>query len=585
MENTINLEKQSPLESDQELNDNIARLAELRKDGSAKIAALKEELFDIKRQKLIDEFSRNKIITQDEEALKQAREVKNQYRNEEREIIDASLKKIKEISIPYEKEQARLGKEYVQNDSSVHELNVDMIKTNAQIALANKKVELVDKREKFLTEHAEQKNSNDPIVRKQYKKDLARFNKECKDEITSIKIARDSQLVDEKNRRDSVKEHKKQMKYDAYQARYNAINVIKEGHVGIIDNFEHKFQNYIYKFNIKTFFLNNALYIVVILFFLGCFILAPLTGKGNIFTWANISGLLEVASSRIFFALGVAGLIVLGGTDLSVGRIIGLGTVVVGFLLQDGAVPAKLFGHSVNLDSWSFPLRMTLAIILPIVATTLFTSTAGFFSAKFKMHPFITTLSTMMIMYGLGMVATAGAPTGTPSTHNLKSIILGRIGGGAGFPKYIIYAVIAIAIVWFIWNKTKFGKNMFAVGGNAEAAAVSGISYFKVTFGVFVMAGILYGIGSFFFSFQTNPSTNTGYGYELDAIAACVVGGISFFGGIGKVKGAVIGCLIFAGLTYILDLLGVSSYYQFIVKGIILMAAVALDSLKYIKKK
>jgi methyl-galactoside transport system permease protein len=324
---------------------------------------------------------------------------------------------------------------------------------------------------------------------------------------------------------------------------------------------------------------------IVVLFFLVCFIISPIMGNGNILTWDNISGFLEVASSRMFFALGVAGLIVLGGTDLSVGRLIGLGTVCVGFILHDGVVPAKLFNMSVDMTNVAMGVKVPLALLVAILSTTLFTSIAGFFSAKFKMHPFITTLSTMMIVYGLGFVATQGVPTGTPNVNGINKIILGKIGGSSGFPKYIIYAVIAIAIVWFIWNKTKFGKNMFAVGGNSEAAAVSGISYFKVTLGVFIMAGILYGFGTFFYAFNSNPATNTGYGYELDAIAACVVGGISFFGGIGKVKGAVIGCCIFAGLTYVLTLLGISSYWQFVVKGIILMAAVALDSLKYIKKK
>ncbi|MCH4229113.1 MAG: galactoside ABC transporter permease, partial [Bacilli bacterium] len=180
-------------------------------------------------------------------------------------------------------------------------------------------------------------------------------------------------------------------------------------------------------------------------------------------------------------------------------------------------------------------------------------------------------------------VATDGVPTGNPDANGINQTILGRLPGG--FPKYVIYAVIAIAVVWFIWNKTKFGKNMFAVGGNAEAASVSGISYFKVTLGVFIMAGVLYGFGTFFYGFYSNPAANTGYGFELDAIASCVVGGISFFGGIGKVKGAVIGCLIFAGLSYVLTIMGVSSYWQFVIKGIILMSAVALDSLKYLKKK
>ena len=145
--------------------------------------------------------------------------------------------------------------------------------------------------------------------------------------------------------------------------------------------------------------------------------------------------------------------------------------------------------------------------------------------------------------------------------------------------------VIAIVVAWFIWNKTTFGKNMYAVGGNAEAASVSGISVFKVTMGVFIMAGIFYGCGGFLEAFKANASAGTGQGYELDAIAACVVGGISFNGGIGKIGGAVIGVIIFTGLTYCLTFLGIDTNLQFVFKGFIIIAAVALDSVKYLKKK
>ncbi|MDY4708247.1 MAG: galactoside ABC transporter permease, partial [Candidatus Treponema excrementipullorum] len=153
------------------------------------------------------------------------------------------------------------------------------------------------------------------------------------------------------------------------------------------------------------------------------------------------------------------------------------------------------------------------------------------------------------------------------------------------FPKLIIPAVIAIIVAWFIWNKTTFGKNMYAVGGNAEAASVSGISVFKVTMGVFIMAGVFYGFGAFLETFKANASAGTGQGYELDAIAACVVGGISFNGGIGKIGGAVLGVIIFTGLTYCLTFLGIDTNLQFVFKGLIIIAAVALDSVKYLKKK
>ena len=124
------------------------------------------------------------------------------------------------------------------------------------------------------------------------------------------------------------------------------------------------------------------------------------------------------------------------------------------------------------------------------------------------------------------------------------------------------------------------------MGGIAEAAAVSGINVFAVTMGIFVMAGIFYGIGGFFEAIRVGTAQpNTGAGTELDAIAACVVGGISFSGGIGKIRGAVIGTIIFTGITYTLTYLGYDPNIQFIFKGIIIMAAVCLDSLKYLRKK
>jgi ABC-type glucose/galactose transport system permease subunit len=335
---------------------------------------------------------------------------------------------------------------------------------------------------------------------------------------------------------------------------------------------------------------NNALYIVVIAFFIACSIITPITQGYQLLTINNLVSLIDNASTRVFFALGVGGLILLGGTDLSIGRIIGMGTFIVGFVLHsssDGTQATHFFKLTSTVGG-SLGGRIILAFVLTLAACVFFSALAGFFSARFKMHPFITTLSTMMVIYGLMMVATAGIPTG-PVDKDLAQAVVGHIkfegDTGPGFPKYLIYAVIAVAICWFIWNKTKFGKDIYAVGGNPEAAAVSGISYFKVTLGVFILAGVFYGIGCFLYGFASNPAANNGYGYELDAIAACVVGGISFFGGIGKVKGAVIGVLIFSGLSTVLTIMNVSSYWQFVIKGLILMTAVALDSVKYLKRK
>ena len=159
-------------------------------------------------------------------------------------------------------------------------------------------------------------------------------------------------------------------------------------------------------------------------------------------------------------------------------------------------------------------------------------------------------LSSVLVTY-----ATKGVSFGAiePAIPNM---IIPKVNG---FPTIIIWAVAAIAIVWFIWNKTTFGKNLYAVGGNPEAAAVSGISVFAVTVGAFVMAGILYGFGSWLECARMVGSGSAAYGqgWDMDAIAACVVGGVSFTGGIGKISGVVTGVCIFTALTYSLTILGI----------------------------
>ena len=293
----------------------------------------------------------------------------------------------------------------------------------------------------------------------------------------------------------------------------------------------------------------------------------------------------------MFYAIGVAGLILIAGTDLSVGRMVAMGSVITGLILHPGTNIVKFF----NMGPWNFtamPMagRLALSLFLSIFFCVLFSAFAGVFSAKLKIHPFISTLATQLIIYGLLFFGTTGTPVGSIDSHVKDAIggrwIIGVINGElVTFPKLIIPAVIAIIVAWFIWNKTIFGKNMYAVGGNAEAAAVSGISVFWVTMGIFVMAGIFYGCGAFLEAFRANASAGTGQGYELDAIAACVVGGISFNGGIGKIGGAAIGVIIFTGLTYCLTFLHIDTNLQFVFKGFIIIAAVALDSIKYLKRK
>ncbi len=276
-------------------------------------------------------------------------------------------------------------------------------------------------------------------------------------------------------------------------------------------------------------------------------------------------------------------MILLTGTDLSVGRMVGMGMVTATIIMHNGINTGGVFGHIFDFSNMGTIPKALLALGVSIILTTVFAMIAGFFMARFKMHPFISTMANMLIIFGLVTYATKGVSFGAidPAIPNIFIPKAGR------FPMIILWAIIAVVVVWFIWNKTTFGKNLYAVGGNPEAATVSGISVFKVTMGAFIMAGILYGFGSWLECLRMVGSGSAAYGqgWDMDAIAACVVGGVSFTGGIGKISGVVTGVLIFTSLTYSLTILGIDTNLQFIFEGIIILAAVTLDCLKYVQKK
>ncbi len=415
--------------------------------------------------------------------------------------------------------------------------------------------------------------------------------KELKSELSIAQYETKSALYDAKSRYIREIDKAKAAKNQAYVDHIQKNRELRNGKSKFSENMTMKWKNYVTNFSMSKFLLANGLYLAILVFFIVCIIIAPLRGAGNLLTLPNIFTILEQSSTRMFYALGVAGLILLAGTDLSIGRMVALGSVTTGLILHPGLNIVSFMG----MGPWDFTglpmgFRVFMALFLSILLCTLFATFSGFFSAKLKMHPFISTLATQLIIYGLLFFGTSGTPVGSID-RGIRDVIGGRWTLGVlngqliTFPKLIIPAVIAAIIAWIIWNKTTFGKNMYAVGGNAEAAAVSGISVFWVTLGVFMMAGVFYGCGSFLEAFRANASAGTGQGYEMDAIAACVVGGISFNGGIGKIGGAVIGVIIFTSLTYCLTFLGIDTNLQFVFKGFIILAAVSLDSIKYLKKK
>lgn len=428
---------------------------------------------------------------------------------------------------------------------------------------------------------------------RRYEEELARLDKEHraemarltdKGEIKDEKYVYKNRQFDAKLKHGATMQEIKDRQHEAYAHRYHLIDLLRLSKFTGREKRKQNLENYKYTFNTKQFLLNNGLYIAIICVFVLLCILAPVVKHTRLLTLNNILNILQAASPRMFLALGVGGLILLGGTDLSVGRMVGTSMVLATMIMHKGPNTGAIFGKMFDFSMLPVGVRIVMALIICCCVTTAFASFAGFFTAKFKIHPFISTMANMLIMFGLMTFATKGISFGAIE-NDIPAMIMPKIGGK--FPTIILWAVAAVCVMYFIWNKTTLGKNMYAVGGNPEAAAVSGISVFKVTITAFAIAGILYGCGAWLECIRMvgSGSASYGQGWETDAIAACVVGGISFSGGIGKIQGIVVGVLIFTALTYSLTILGVDTNLQFVFSGIIILAAVTIDCLKYIQKK
>ncbi|MBR5519053.1 MAG: galactose/methyl galactoside ABC transporter permease MglC [Clostridia bacterium] len=333
------------------------------------------------------------------------------------------------------------------------------------------------------------------------------------------------------------------------------------------------------KTSISEALINYSLYIV-----LGVMILAVIITEPSFISAKNITNILSQASTRGILALGVAGLIVLQGTDLSAGRILGLTAIVSASLLQSVTYSSRMYQ-----DLPQLPLIVPFLVAITIGG--IFGAINGFGVAKLKLHAFIISLGTQLIAYGISCIYIDRPPLGAQPVANLDERYTNFVNGsfkigGFEFPYLILYLLIVAVIMWFIWNKTVLGKNMFAIGGNPEAAAVSGVNLFKNIMVIFIISGILYGTAGFLEAGRIGSTTsNTGINYELDAISACVVGGVSFSGGIGTIPGVLIGTIILQFINYGLNYVGISPYFQYIIKGLIIILAVSIDTRKYLDKK
>ena len=322
--------------------------------------------------------------------------------------------------------------------------------------------------------------------------------------------------------------------------------------------------------------LDYALYIILVIMIIGVIVADPTFLSIN-----NFWKILAQASTRGILALGVAGMIVLAGTDLSAGRILGCGAAISASLLQSVTYASRMYPQITE------PLPLILPLLLSIVVCVAFCLLNGFGVAKLHMHAFIISLGTQLIAYGALCLYIDSQKGGAQPIASLDSRYIDLVNGyWFGIPHLVYFMVICAIVMWFVWNKTTLGKNMFAIGGNPEAAAVSGVNVAKNIMLIYLVAGILYGIAAFLEAGRIQSvTTATGTNYDLDAISGCVIGGVSFSGGVGTIPGILIGVIILQVINYSLYYLGVNAYLQYIIKGLIIILAVAIDVRKYITKK
>ena len=328
----------------------------------------------------------------------------------------------------------------------------------------------------------------------------------------------------------------------------------------------------------KNFFMQYAIYLVLF-----CIIIVIVALDPSFLSMRNITNILQQAATKLVIALGAAGILVLGGTDLSAGKAVGMAGIICASLLQDPSYSLRIYSNMPQLS-------LIVPFLIAAACCVIFGVAHSYLVSTLRIAPFIASLGMQMVIYGSMSLYFEGVNNSSPIgglDPRYTSVAQGSFYlGSLRVPYIVLYAIVIAVLFWVLWNRTRLGRNMFAVGGNSEAAEVSGVSVTKTIMGVFLYAGLMYGIASFLEGARIQSvGTATGINYELDAIAGCVIGGVSFNGGIGTVPGVVIGSIILQAINYGLYFLGVNAYLQYIIRGAIIIIAVAIDVQKYVAKK
>lgn len=301
----------------------------------------------------------------------------------------------------------------------------------------------------------------------------------------------------------------------------------------------------------------------------------------NFFSMNNFNDLAGNTAIRLLIALGVSGCLITKGTDLSAGRQVGLAACVTGVLMQRSDATGKVLKGLGEMNMF-----VVLAIVLVIGAAIGIAN--GLVISVLNVPPFIATLGTQTIIYGIALIGTDAQPIGSFQRSYTKFVngAFFRTGSFAGITYLMIIALLAGIFFWFLYNKTTHGKYMYAIGGNENAAEVSGVNTRRSKILIYMTAGIMYALAGYLLAGKSGGATSSlGTGYELEAIAGCTIGGVSTTGGIGTVGGILVGVLVFELLKIVLQFLGVNPYFNYIAQGLVIVIAVSLDIRKYLAKK
>jgi len=299
----------------------------------------------------------------------------------------------------------------------------------------------------------------------------------------------------------------------------------------------------------------------IVFIMIGMILLLTFTTK-NFLSYNNILNVLSTISINGCIALGMCIVITAGGIDLTVGALLAWGSIVAGLVLQ-------------STES------IALACLAAVITSALMGLFTGLMIAQFNLFPFVATLAMQLVVRGLATALSGGASFPIAVSAFTK-IGLGKVFNVIPIPAVILLALIIIAYILMHW--TKFGRYVYAIGGNKNAAVASGVNVYWVTVWTYVISGLFTGISSLIMTAKINASQpNIGVGYETDAIAACVIGGTSFAGGVSTIPGTVVGIIIIGLIYNGMNLIGVQSYWQTVCKGLLIVLAVLLD--KAVNKK